>query len=303
MKKCYFTVVLVLLLVSNQLAQPGFEPDTIFVSPGWNLIGSKFSGAVADIITTEPQGIISSPFYKFIPGGNLFLAGYVATDSLEASLGYWIKVSTPGLLIVTFFRPWICGHPKFGRIWYGSKIYRSVQIGPQCWLKSNLDIGEMIDNSISQTNNGVKEKYCYGNDISNCEVYGGLYQWNEAMQYSTTPGSQGICPNGWHIPTYGEFEILRGIVGFDGSSLKAVGEGAGAGAGTGTSGFSALLAGYHIYGTPGDFFGKRSYTRFWSSTQTSSTEAYFLTLNGSDSVVEQFFDEKADAYSIRCIKD
>ena len=50
------------------LAQPGLEPDTIFVSAGWNLIGSKYSGAIADIVTTEPQGIISSPFYKFIPG-------------------------------------------------------------------------------------------------------------------------------------------------------------------------------------------------------------------------------------------
>ena len=46
------------------------------------------------------------------------------------------------------------------------------------------------------TNNGIIEKYCYDNNPANCAIYGGLYQWNEMMQYTTQQGAQGICPNG-----------------------------------------------------------------------------------------------------------
>ncbi len=43
----------------------------------------------------------------------------------------------------------------------------------------------------------------------NCNILGGLYQWNEAMQYSTTAGVQGICPTGWHIPTDAEWQTME----------------------------------------------------------------------------------------------
>jgi len=101
----------------------------------------------------------------------------------------------------------------------------------------------MIQRSQNQTNSGIIEKYCYNNDTNNCNTYCGLYQWNEAMQYVTTPSAQGICPNGWHIPTKAEFEKLANTVDNDGNALKAIGQGTGSGAGTDTSGFSALLAG------------------------------------------------------------
>ena len=62
-------------------------------------------------------------------------------------------------------------------------------------------MGTMINGISNQTNNDTLEKYCYNDDTANCSIYGGLYQWNEAMQYVTTSGAQGICPTGWHIPT------------------------------------------------------------------------------------------------------
>ena len=48
-------------------------------------------------------------------------------------------------------------------------------------------------------------------------VYPTLYQWNEAMQYSSTPGAQGICPAGWHIPTHDQFTTLERSVCTSGS--------------------------------------------------------------------------------------
>jgi len=84
---------------------------------------------------------------------------------------------------------------------YEGKTYHTAQIGTQCWLKENLNVGTFISSRILEdaSNNGIIEKYCYGNLLNNCDVYGGLYQWGEAMKYSTTEGEQGICPSGWHI--------------------------------------------------------------------------------------------------------
>src|ERR1035437_6043772 len=76
---------------------------------------------------------------------------------------------------------------------YGGKTYHTVLIINQCWLKENLDIGTRIDGSVEQTNNNTIEKYCINDDLAYCTTYGGLYQWNEAMQYVNTPGIQGIC--------------------------------------------------------------------------------------------------------------
>ncbi|MCK7527278.1 MAG: fibrobacter succinogenes major paralogous domain-containing protein [Ignavibacteriales bacterium] len=56
--------------------------------------------------------------------------------------------------------------------------------------------------------------------------------------------AKGICPEGWHIPTLSELQILSNIVKVEVNALKAVGQGSGDGAGTNTSGFSALLVGF-----------------------------------------------------------
>ena len=63
------------------------------------------------------------------------------------------------------------------------------------------------------SDNGIIEKYCYNNDTANCNIYGGLYDWNEMMQYDTIEGTQGICPPGWHLPSESEWDILVNYVG------------------------------------------------------------------------------------------
>src|SRR4030042_2211323 len=124
------------------------------------------------------------------------------------------------------------------------KTYHVVQIGNQFWLKENLDVGTMINIEEEQTDNGIIEKYYLGNDPSWGNIYGGLYTWDEAMQYSRKRGAQGICPDSWHIPTREEYEDLLNTVNENANALKEIGEGTGNGAGTNTSGFSALLAGF-----------------------------------------------------------
>ncbi|MCX6150872.1 MAG: hypothetical protein NTX22_10135 [Ignavibacteriales bacterium] len=182
------------------------------------------------------------------------------------------------------------------------KVYNTVKIGNQCWLKENLDIGTRIDGSKEQTNNSTIEKYCYDNLESNCNTYGGLYQWNEAMAYSKTPSIQGICPGGWHIPTKAEFDTLARVVNNDGNALKALGQGiAPNGEGTNTSSFSVLLAGYRY--DDGHFYNLSDGTYFWSSNEIDVTYASYLNLIDYDSYMHFLADYKAYGFSIRCVKD
>ena len=191
--------------------------------------------------------------------------------------------------------------PNVATVVYAGKTYNTVAIGDQCWLKENLDVGTQINGSADQTNNSTIEKYCYNDNPANCTTYGGLYQWNEAMQYVTTFGVQGICPTGWHIPTYSEFQTLVTIVSNDGNVLKAVGQGTGSGAGTNTSGFSVLLAGDRNIN--GFFYGLGYDAYFWSSTEYDATFAYTMYLNDHNSNISLYYDYKDYGFSVRCLND
>jgi uncharacterized protein (TIGR02145 family) len=191
--------------------------------------------------------------------------------------------------------------PGTPTVFYEGKTYNTVQIGNQCWLRENLDVGVMILGSQEQTNNGVIEKYCYDNDPNNCNTYGGLYQWDETMQYVTTEGAQGICPPGWHLPTLAKFQALAASVNNDGNALKREDQGSGGGQGTNTSGFSALLAGGRYGG--GNFYYFGIYATFWSSTEINATFVRTLFLTTNDSGIGLDTNVKGYGFSVRCIKD
>jgi uncharacterized protein (TIGR02145 family) len=268
--------------------------DTINVGAGWNMIGSLSTGPVSDILRSEPDTIIASAFFAYNPGG-----GYEAKDTLKKGEGYWVKANADGLIIFSGGSgEWTCGSP----LEYSGKEYNTILIGSQCWLKGNLDVGTRINGNQSASDNGTIEKYCYLNDPVNCDVYGGLYQWNEAMQYTTTPGTRGICPSGWHIPTRGEYETLRATVGGDGNTLKASGQGSGAGIGTNTSGFSALLAGQSFY--DGTFGNLSTHAYFLISLEYNSSYAWNISLDyGSSSFSLSYGVDKDAGYSVRCLMD
>jgi uncharacterized protein (TIGR02145 family) len=289
--KSFYSIFLILLLYIN-FTYSQTTLDTIEVKTGWNMIGALVSGNTIEIISTIPTGIISASIYGYNPD-----SGYEVADTLHKGKGYWVKVTQNGNIIIGLSTPFVCGDV----VLYGGETYHTVSIGSQCWFQENLNVGTRINGSGNQTNNSIIEKYCYSDLGANCTTYGGLYQWNEAMQYVTTQGTKGICPTGWHIPTQTEQQTLATAVSNDGNSLKAIGQGTGSGVGTNTSGFSALLAGAS-YGD-GYFYNIGGSTYFWSSTETNATYAYDLYLGGNVSDIKLYYDSKGYGFSVRCLKD
>ena len=101
-------------------------------------------------------------------------------------------------------------------------------------MASNLNYGTVLVSTQDQRDNCIWEKYCYNDNPANCTNLGGLYQWDEIMQYDDTPADQGFCPPGWHIPTENDWNTLFAVYtnnGFAGSPLKF----------SGFSGFNALV--------------------------------------------------------------
>lgn len=212
--------------------------------------------------------------------------------------------------------------PGTPTVTYEGQTYNTVLIGSQCWMKENLNVGTMINGNQSQANNGVIEKYCYNNNASNCETYGGLYQWDEAMQYSAQQGVQGICPPGWHIPTHAEWTALTNYVSsipdylcnnnstYIAKSLAAttnwntntntcaIGNNLSA---NNTTGFTALPGGKSY--TDGSFLDLGNYGQWWSSTENGSSFAWYRGLYYDTATVPKSSSYKTYGVSLRCLKD
>jgi len=197
--------------------------------------------------------------------------------------------------------------PGIPTITYGGKVYNTVQIGSQCWMKENLNIGIRINGSQDQTNNPDIEKYCYNDLESNCDVYGGLYQWGELMQYDTIQGVQGICPPNWHVPTDNDWTIMTTSLGgrdIAGGKLKETGIihwQSPNYAATNESGFAALPGGEHFEGGAFQMIGSGGY--WWSSTKHPVVGIWCRSLYNGAAGVGIGNATMGTGFSIRCIKD
>jgi uncharacterized protein (TIGR02145 family) len=175
-----------------------------------------------------------------------------------------------------------------------NKVYPTVQIGSQCWLAANLNFGTIIASTQDQRDNCVFEKYCYNDNPVNCTNQGGLYQWDELMQYDDTPGDQGFCPPDWHVPTENDWNTLFANYvnnGFAGSPLKY----------SGYSGFNALFSGARHIDKSWDFQGFATF--FWSSTSYGGYKAWSHGMNDPDPSVSVYPASRVNALSVRCLKD
>ena len=137
------------------------------------------------------------------------------------------------------------------------------------------------------------------------------------MNYDLTPGIQGICPEGWHVPTAAELCTLASYLDstFNCNSYGWRGTNAGGklkntgflnwnspntGA-TNESGFSGLGAGGRSYF--GSFNNILSSGYFWSSTEYDSLYSIYIRLTNQQARVYYHYYQKTFGFSVRCLRD
>jgi len=183
--------------------------------------------------------------------------------------------------------------------------YRTIQIGTQIWMAENLkstryndgtDIPFVLD--VSSWAALTTPGYCWFNNDS--VGYGAIYNW-----YTINTGI--LCPQGWHVPTDEEWTILTDYLGgksVAGGKLKETGTSHWVSTNpeaTNESGFTALPAGYRNYS--GVFSSITNYGFWWTSTESSSTAAWYRDLYYGYNSADRSNSNKKSGATIRCLKD
>lgn len=197
------------------------------------------------------------------------------------------------------------------------KKYPTVLIGSDCWFKQNLNYGTYVPSFTTsaihsdQFNNSIPEKYAQENNTANLNIYGGLYEGSELLNYTFVSGSQGLCPSGWHVSTDAEWQNLISVAGATmittsagkgGNKLKKVGEGMGIGAGTDNVSIG-LKHGGDRDGF-GIFYGKTLRSIYWTSTIIGLNQAIQYTLWADNDTIQRLqLGLPTTAFSCRCVKD
>lgn len=189
--------------------------------------------------------------------------------------------------------------------------YKTISIGDQWWMAENMNYGKQISSKQQPSRVGGVEKFCYNDKTEHCNHMGGLYTWGEMMGYKRSDDGvigtrQGVCPDGWHIPTDSEWKTLtaflekRGVVGdqlknfrywrpsLQGNSIS-------------TTGFSALPAGR--MDNSGNFYYIGNSTTFWTATKESSNKAWHRTLTNRSGELYRGKSHVSLRFSVRCVKD
>jgi uncharacterized protein (TIGR02145 family) len=178
-----------------------YEPVTIRATP----VNGGTSPSYLWLVNNTPVGH-NSPILTYMPNIRDTVSCRMTSNAMCIS-GNPVKSNKIPIIISA---PPCPGTPF---VVYAGDTYNTVQLGEQCWLTRSLNLGVKLDHTHcgppEMTNNGVIEKYCLDNIESNCDIFGGLYSWHEAMNYGEQSSSnpsyvQGICPPMWHIPSLDE---------------------------------------------------------------------------------------------------
>ncbi len=191
------------------------------------------------------------------------------------------------------------------------KVYQSVTIGKQVWMKENLKVtkycnGDIIGTTTPATLDITGEKapkyqWAYNGDEGNVAVYGRLYTW-----YALTD-SRKVCPAGWHLPSDEDWTALTTFLGGDriaGGKLKETGAAHWIRPNTGATnetGFTALPGSYR--GSNGTFNHLGNFGGWWSSAEFNTYSAWPRYMTHIVGYVGKYGYGKDIGFSVRCLKD
>lgn len=202
--------------------------------------------------------------------------------------------------------------PDCQGVTYQDHYYPAVQIGTQCWLAENLR------NTVygPEETTDIANYAAFNNDPANMEKFGYLYTWystvgveenNDAELPETLEGTslvQGICPEGWVVPSQTDFDILYQFTANEERRLRDMNTM------YWIPGEQGVEPNYHFNSRAGGFYNSVSghFERllledyYWTSTSdpnstevTSPTNAYYC------NSIDFKTSKKADMRSVRCI--
>ena len=204
-----------------------------------------------------------------------------------------------------------CGIP----VNYQGYDYATVLIGDQCWFAENLRSENYANGDVIPTLNN-SEWYTatsgavavYNGDSASLEAYGRLYNWYAVDDV------RDLCPNGWHIPTDGEWmtmEMALGMIEAETTSFGLRGTDQGAqmktdygwnnGNGSNASGFSGLPGGNRS--PNGNFYNLPLFGFWWSSSLLDVENGLYRFLSLNYDEVGRNFSALRGGKSVRCIQD
>ncbi|WP_290766425.1 fibrobacter succinogenes major paralogous domain-containing protein [Fibrobacter sp. UBA4297] len=207
------------------------------------------------------------------------------------------------------------------------QVYKVVKIDvpdtnySQVWMAENLNYADSVKTPSLKGRN-----WCYNDDEKNCNVSGRYYSWAAAIDsvalandskepldcgYGKKCGLdravQGICPEGWHLPTLREWSLLCEAIGdyrTCGEPLKALTGWNYAGTpnnnGTDLYGFAALPTGRRISATSWEKVGSDVY--YWSSTEQDDDRGRYFNINNIYTQTYTYQNSKYYGQSVRCVK-
>ncbi len=286
------------------------------VSNSFNMSSFEYQDSKTSSSHSQMKSIQDIQNFLFNFGDTLLYIGY--TDTLQSGI-----LDTPEENQTYTFH-FATNIPCVGThtVEYDGQVYKTIQIFSQCWLKENLNVGWMIPGCGDMKDNGFIEKYCYNNEPDSCDKYGGLYQWDETVQYATQQGSRGICPPGWHVPTDEEWKVLEGAVdsqygigdpewdisapywrGYDaGMNLKSTSGWYYGGYGKDLYGFSGLPGGSREYDGTFDYLLIRGV--WWTSTKYDVSDGWTRMMDNIYSILDRdTYGGNRRGISVRCIRD
>jgi uncharacterized protein (TIGR02145 family) len=187
-------------------------------------------------------------------------------------------------------------------------VYKTVTIGEQVWMAENL---AYLPSVVGPATESYTDPYyyVYGYDgtsvatakaTTNYQTYGVLYNWPAALE---------ACPDGWHLPSDGEWTTLTDYLGgisVAADKLKEAGttHWPSPNDATNESGFTALPGGYRFdYDSGANFEGIGYHCDWWSSTEHNAIDAWYRGLGFNASYVGRYDNNEAFGFSVRCVRD
>ncbi len=173
-----------------------------------------------------------------------------------------------------------------------NQVYNWKKFGTQVWMQENLNYDE-----------GISSK-CPGS-MTNCGIYGRLYQWNVAMDDTLHEGTD-VCPVGWHLPGTTQWSVLRDYVDLNngsegiGKSLKSTVGWNGTNAGLDQFGFGLMPGGAT---SPNGSNSMGFYGFYWTSTLLGDMPHHLFFVYTGDDISDKYNWVQASFMSIRCIQD